>query len=44
MYGWNNMMGGYFGGGAIFSLITIILFDILLVALIRWIWKLGDKH
>lgn len=44
MMGYGSMMGGSFMGlGWLGSFVTIILVDILLVALIRWIWKLGDK-
>lgn len=40
MYGnWNYMMGGGSGAGLIITVLVIIL----LVALIRWVWKLGNK-
>ncbi|OGD82820.1 hypothetical protein A3A54_02425 [Candidatus Curtissbacteria bacterium RIFCSPLOWO2_01_FULL_39_62] len=40
--GWNNLMGGW-GVFGILWLLTWVLIIIALVALIRWLWKKGDK-
>lgn len=41
---WNQMTGlGWFWFGGIVWLITWILVIAVLVALLRWLWKKGDK-